>query len=361
MMKLFLFFVCAAIVSTASTVEASAWRTQAAMNVPRTGFGMVDVAGKLYACGGKQDNAAYADSAPRLRGGAANVTAAARRLAFTPTCEVFAGNSWSTDVPSMVQYRFNHGMTVVDGIIYAAGGTCDGNDAHCGKWPNWALNTIESLDPSSSSNEWTLHKDRMSTMRNYLGVGNANGKVVALGGYAIDAPNPGWDVPLASIDVFDPATQQWAAGPAMNKARAGPLVASLDNKVYVMGGCTSGNCDAVDASVEVLDGATMQWTVMSAHLSSARWLGAGAALGTRVYAVDGENQQAGTFVETHAEFYDTAAPGKGWQTITNTTVARQQSAAAALGEDGELWTCGGSKGWNQWPAYTSCESIKAAA
>ena len=83
----------------------------------------------------------------------------------------------------------------------------------------------------------------------------AGGKIYVVGGIEL-----GGD-PQSSVDVFDPQTNSWAAGPAMGTARAGHAAAVVDGKIYVMGGLsgsTGGGLVNI-SSVEVFDPRTGSW------------------------------------------------------------------------------------------------------
>lgn len=73
----------------------------------------------------------------------------------------------------------------------------------------------------------------------------ADGRVLVAGGFGVDGR------PVASVEIFNPATGQWAAGPAMAATRAGDFLVRLnDGRVLALGSSNS----------EVYSPATQQWS-----------------------------------------------------------------------------------------------------
>jgi N-acetylneuraminic acid mutarotase len=62
-------------------------------------------------------------------------------------------------------------------------------------------------------------------------VAEVNGKIYVIGGQDVSY------VTLASVDVFDPATDTWASSASMNTSRAWTTaVAASNGRIYVIGG-----------------------------------------------------------------------------------------------------------------------------
>jgi hypothetical protein len=74
-----------------------------------------------------------------------------------------------------------------------------------------------------------------------------DGRVIAVGG-SNDAER-GENGALASVEIYDPATDAWTEGPALHDARRWPNLAVLSDAVYVTGG---GNAAGQLASTERL-------------------------------------------------------------------------------------------------------------
>ena len=104
--------------------------------------------------------------------------------------------------------RYNHGVAVVDGKLYAVGGR-DGT--------NTTLSSVERFDPSTGA--WSAVAD-MNTARYGHGVTVVDGKLYAGGGKNDD------DSTLSSVEWFNPSTGQWGVVADMNTSRGFvPMVA----------------------------------------------------------------------------------------------------------------------------------------
>ncbi|MHB8090294.1 MAG: Kelch repeat-containing protein [Syntrophales bacterium] len=132
-----------------------------------------------------------------------------------------------------------------------------------------SLATLEVYDPAT--NAWAT-KASMPTARNSVGGGVINGKLYVVGG------NVAQNQKLATLEVYDPATDTWATKASMHTPRSGPGAVAIDGKLYVAGGCL-GFCAPVTNALEVYDPATDTWTTRS-PLPTARG-------GTDVEAVNG--------------------------------------------------------------------------
>jgi hypothetical protein len=81
-----------------------------------------------------------------------------------------------------------------------------------------------------------------------------NGRIYALGGR--------WLNDLNSVEIYDPSTDQWTAGPAMQEARAGFGATVMDGKIYVAGGELINTLKTLK-SVEVFDPVTEIWSALT--------------------------------------------------------------------------------------------------
>ncbi|MCK9363820.1 MAG: Ig-like domain-containing protein [Syntrophales bacterium] len=132
-----------------------------------------------------------------------------------------------------------------------------------------SLATLEVYDPAT--NAWAT-KASMPTARNSVGGGVINGKLYVVGG------NIAQNQKLATLEVYDPANDTWTTKASMHTPRSGPGAVAIDGKLYVAGGCL-GFCAPVTNALEVYDPATDTWTTRS-PLPTARG-------GTDVEAVNG--------------------------------------------------------------------------
>lgn len=62
------------------------------------------------------------------------------------------------------------------------------------------------------------------------------GKAAIAGGMTIDPANPRKFVPLDRVGFYDPAADRWTEGPKLPFARHHPVLATVNNRLYLMGG-----------------------------------------------------------------------------------------------------------------------------
>jgi hypothetical protein len=162
-------------------------------------------------------------------------------------------------------------------------------------------------------------------------------------------------MPIASCEIFDPATETWAYTGAMNVARALPLPVKLaDGKVLIFGGLTGSNGSAqVTDVVEMYDPATNSWTTVGQMLKS-RLLPTVTLLSNGTVFIAGglTNDNNGTHTTNECEIYDPS---------TNTSVAAASMASnryehkAVLLNDGTVLLTGGRDGGAYSNYFDLCE------
>ena len=122
------------------------------------------------------------------------------------------------DMPRKIGVGFS---SVVGGKIYVFGG-------YGGSW------RVDEYDPVTDT--WTQKSD-MPTWRHGLSTSAMDGKIYAIGGYYPGGPDyPG----VATVEVYDPATDTWTTAPDMPTGRFGPRTSVVDGKIYVIGGMDYG-------------------------------------------------------------------------------------------------------------------------
>lgn len=142
----------------------------------------------------------------------------------------------------------------------AASGVINGKLYVAGGWNGAnSLATLEVYD--QATNTWAT-KASMSIARDGAAGGVINGKLYVVGGDIAQNQK------LATLEVYDPATDTWATKASMRTSRSGPGVVAIDGKLYVAGGCR-GWCAPVTAVLEVYDPATDIWAT-KASMSIAR-------------------------------------------------------------------------------------------
>ncbi|MDE2291923.1 MAG: hypothetical protein KGL53_07560, partial [Elusimicrobia bacterium] len=150
----------------------------------------------------------------------------------------------------------------------------------------------------------------------------AGGRLYAVGGFAGGTYS-------AVNEEFDPVTGLWAPRTGMTFARDYLAAASVDGKVYAVGGQSATGYQ----HVEEYDPVSNTWTT-KANLPTGRDLLTLSAVGGKLYAIGGYN---GSAVQTANEEYDPATDA--WASRAAVSPARMAAAAAAVG--GKVYVIGG--------------------
>jgi N-acetylneuraminic acid mutarotase len=190
-------------VETFPTVEeydpaADTWNEKSPMPSARSWHSANVVDGKIYIIGGTQG------STP----GYNYVLAVA---VYDP-----ATDSWTQKGDAPREIGFASG-SVVDGKIYIIGGLGEPQ-------------RVDEYDPATDT--WTV-KSEMPTKRSELSTSILEGKIYAIGGFSGASI---FSSGLATLDVYDPATDSWTTASDMPTGRFGAYSSVVDGKMYVFGG-----------------------------------------------------------------------------------------------------------------------------
>ncbi|XP_068127299.1 kelch-like ECH-associated protein 1A [Hyperolius riggenbachi] len=169
---------------------------------PRSGLGACNVCGLLYTVGGRNHSATENTDSDSLN-------------CYNPMT-----NQWETRSPMNVP-RNRVGVAVVDGSIYAVGGSC-GSEHH---------KSVERYDPEV--NQWSFVAP-MNIARIGAGITSCRGLLYAVGGF--DGENR-----LDTVDCYHPDENVWYPVAPMRTIRSGAGVVSLDNCIYAVGGYDGNN------------------------------------------------------------------------------------------------------------------------
>lgn len=218
------------------------------------------------------------------------------------------GLRWTTRT-AMPTPRYNLGVAVVDGKLYAIGGLTD-----------QPVGVVEVYDPVS--NTWSTRAP-MPTPRSDLAVAVVDGKIYALGG------NGDTGQRLGTVEEYDPATDTWQERTSLPTRRAGLGAAVVNGKIYAVGGAAGGYL----GTVEEYDPSSNTWTQRMPMPTSREGLAVTAADG-KVWAIGGYHNAALDVVEVYNPTTNT------WTAKTPMPTARFALGAAPLGE-GKLMVVGG--------------------
>jgi hypothetical protein len=148
--------------------------------------------------------------------------------------------------------------------------------------------------------------------------------------------------PLATSEIYDPATKVWIQGPAMSIGRVGHAMAVLRNgEVFVVGGTRD------PAPAEILDPRSNTWvstTVVAARIAPVVGvLGGGRVVvaGGLVEKYDPATVQSVGYTPVLLDSVDVFDEGSGsWSSGSPMAVARWMATGSVLA-DGRFLVCGG--------------------
>ena len=130
-----------------------------------------------------------------------------------------ASNRWATKGP-LRKPRYFHCGASLHGRLYVLGGA--GDDRSEG-----TLASAERYDPALD--RWETVPDLPHRRSHAVAVARGD-RLYVIGGYAKDRGNVG------EVDIFDPRTNAWSAGPPLPVAVHGCAAAVVDGVIHVMGG-----------------------------------------------------------------------------------------------------------------------------
>jgi large repetitive protein len=217
-----------------------------------------------------------------------------------------------------------------NGKVLVAGGNA-GDDTPLGGYAVYAnLNSTELYDPATGV--WTPTGNLNTARYSHTATLLPNGKVLVAGGcyYELISDQLGTTVPLASAELYDPATGVWAPTGSMGTARYYHTATLLPNgQVLVAGGAYPNN------SAELYDPATGVWTP-TGSLNTARYEYTATLLPNGQVLVAGGNGTNGVLAS--AELYD---PATGVWTVTGSLANPRYSHTATLLPNGQVLVVGG--------------------
>ncbi len=233
-----------------------------------------------------------------------------------------ADMEWATKA-NMPTVRSFMGAGVVDGKIYTIGGYYyDGVS-------DYYVPTVEMYDPATDT--WAV-RTSMPKSRSHLVAGVVDGKIYAIGGYD-------GETELGTVQVYDPLTNDWSNRAGMPTPRHRMAAGVVGGKIYVIGGSyLDGSYDEYLSTVEMYDPATDTWAAKADMPTPRRSLAAG-VVGGKIYAIGGSD---GTPLST-VEMYDPAT--NKWAEMADLPKPRSSLAVGVIG--GSLYVFGGGSSEDQ--------------
>ena len=222
--------------------ETDTWERKANMPTARSGVSVSVVDGKIYAIGGETiKKIAYHKS----------WTNETKEL---PTVEMYdpVTDTWTqkADMPTPRKTK----TCIVDGKIYAIGGS--GFDLTSNN--HWQLAAVEVYDPTTDA--WAKAKS-MNHTRYDAALSVVNGEIYAMGGTGWPLIEDQSNSYLSSVEVFNPETNRWQERTEMIVPKAGHAASVIDGKIYVTGGYLWKDKEFKHLStIEIYDPTTDRWT-----------------------------------------------------------------------------------------------------
>jgi N-acetylneuraminic acid mutarotase len=276
------------------------WTTKADMPTARCTFSTGVVNERIYAFGGAKGR-----------------TDALRSVPLQIVEEYYPATDTWTRKADMPTARNALCVSVVDGRIYAIGGS-DGIAA--------PLGTVEEYNPETDT--WTRKAD-MPTARYALSTSEVSGKIYAIGG------SMGGFRALSTVEQYDPVTDIWTKKADMPTARIHVSTSVVDGKIYAIGGVT-GTSASASRAVEQYDPATDTWT-RKANMPSAGCTLSTSVVNGKIYAMGGSSPMPALAPLSTVQEYNPATDT--WTNKADMPTARSGLSTSAV--NGKIYAIGG--------------------
>lgn len=233
--------------------------------------------------------------------------------------------AWHTRAPAPTK-RTEVTAAVLGGNIYVLGGFAEPS---LGNLPNLTVtDRVEAYDPVRD--EWTARAP-LPVGLHHAAAGVVSNRLYVIGGYTRSFLSV-WH-PVATVYMYDPDTDTWAARTPMPTPRGALAVAQWGGKLYAMGGY-DGSTNR--AELEVYDPTSDTWTA-AAPLPTPRDHLAAAVVDGKIYAIGGRVNQSYVRNLATVEVFD---PSTGrWTKAADLPTARSGIAAGVI--RGVIYVVGG--------------------
>jgi N-acetylneuraminic acid mutarotase len=225
------------------------------------------------------------------------------------------------------------------GKVYVFGGLAPG-------WKPRGL--VFEYDPATD--KW-IQKKPMALASHHVAFTELNGKLYAFGGFVLPASGPPAWVPIDNAWEYDPAADNWKALAPMPTKRGSPVAATVNGKIYVIGGASThpGSSEpAVHparphrsvATVEEYDPAANTWRARSA-MPTARNHAAIGALNGKIYVIGGRLGAAFVGVSSPTDVVEEYDPATDQWGMIKARMPTPRSAVAWGVHGGRIYVAGG--------------------
>jgi N-acetylneuraminic acid mutarotase len=131
----------------------------------------------------------------------------------------------------------------------------------------------------SWTNKANLPQAPLASGARSVGVATMNGRLYTVGGLS-------WPNPVASVLEYDPGTDTWAQKANMLSPRYAPAAASVNGKLYAIGGSVNSST-TLTGSMEEYDPGSNTWT-NRASMNQVRYAFQAVAVNGKIYAMGGQ-------------------------------------------------------------------------
>jgi N-acetylneuraminic acid mutarotase len=192
--------------------------------------------------------------------------------------------------------------------------------------------------------EWGMRAPTLQPLSE-LAVAELNGKLYLMGGY------PQNRVTARTVQVYDIATDTWAYGPQLPLRNNHGMAASVNGKIYLIGGQLNADdppgTNSYVNTVYELDPAVGLW-VTTAPMPTARSSGVAVVHDGRIYVAGGRLPRGSDFA-----VYDPEADT--WEVLPNLPTQRNHFTGAAI--NGRIHYVGGRQGNGLSPLMTTAHEV----
>ncbi len=274
---------------------------------------------------------------------------AGRQASETPVVSDTQGNSlrfstaqW-TQKADMPTVRSDFSTCVVDGKIFVIGGSLR---LKMDEYGDQSLSTVEMYDPKTDTWEG---KANMPTVRSNVSVSVVDGRIYAIGGSKLKK----YQVPrgfgieseeLPTVEMYDPATDTWTQKTDMPTPRK-TKTCVVDSKIYAVGGWSTATEQSKLETVEVYDPATDTWA-KAQSMNHARCSAAISVVNGEIYAIGGigwppNRDPSGQYLSSrylsNVEVFNPKT--NQWQERTEMSVPKAAHSTSVI--DGKIYVMGG--------------------
>jgi hypothetical protein len=226
---------------------------------------------------------------------------------------------WSGSPANLPDSRTEVAATVYQDELLLGGGVLSGGGE---------ARPVYAYDPEADS--WR-HLTDLPRPGHHLGMAALDGRLYVVGGYPGSLMHA--HAETDDLWIYDFATAEWTAGPAMPTARGALAVVAFQGRIHAIGG-TVDRAGASVATHEAFDPLTGEWETLAPMNRARDHLGA-AVIGDRIYAAAGRT--GGLSDLTVLEAYDPEADA--WTRLASMPTGRSGVGVAVL--KGKMYVIGG--------------------